>query len=61
MAQNYAQYLAANNIFNHSKVPGYGENLYYSMSSAGITTLNGKDRIANITNFHRKSFRFGSH
>ncbi|CAF0955182.1 unnamed protein product [Adineta ricciae] len=43
MAQNYAQYLAANNIFNHSRVSGYGENLYYSWSSASIISLNGSE------------------
>ncbi|CAF3777803.1 unnamed protein product [Rotaria sp. Silwood1] len=41
IAQNYAQYLAANNIFNHSRTPGLGENLYYSYSSAGINFMNG--------------------
>ncbi|CAM4752562.1 unnamed protein product [Rotaria magnacalcarata] len=41
IAENYAQYLAANNIFNHSLTPGLGENLYYSYSSAGINSMNG--------------------
>ncbi|CAF4837790.1 unnamed protein product [Rotaria socialis] len=41
IAENYAQYLAANNIFSHSLTPGLGENLYYSYSSAGINSMNG--------------------
>ncbi|CAF0955161.1 unnamed protein product [Adineta ricciae] len=41
MAQNYAQYLAANNIFNHSRVSGYGENLYSIWASSGIDILSG--------------------
>ena len=43
IAQNYAQYLAANNIFNHSATPGLGENLYTSSSSVVITFMNGKN------------------
>ncbi|CAF1539606.1 unnamed protein product [Rotaria magnacalcarata] len=41
IAQNYAQYLANNNIFKHSGVAGLGENLYYSFSSTGMNSLNG--------------------
>ncbi|UJR09501.1 hypothetical protein I4U23_013739 [Adineta vaga] len=41
IAQNYAQYLAANNIFNHSQVAGIGENLYMTYSSGGINYVNG--------------------
>ena len=33
IAQNYAQYLSDNNIFEHSKANGIGENLAYSWSS----------------------------
>ncbi|CAF1327202.1 unnamed protein product [Adineta steineri] len=40
-AQNYAQYLAANNIFNHSQTPGLGENLWMESSSAALTSVNG--------------------
>lgn len=42
IAQNYAEYLAANNLFNHSKTPGLGENLYRLTGSVPITTLDGK-------------------
>ena len=42
IAQNYAQYLAANNIFNHSGTPGLGENLWMAYSSAGMTFVNGE-------------------
>ena len=54
MAQNYAQYLAANNIFNHSRVSGYGENLYSIWASSGIDILSGKiKRTESIVDFHR--------
>jgi len=43
IAQNYAQYLAANNIFNHSGAAGLGENLYSESSSAIINFVNGKN------------------
>jgi len=33
IAQNYANYLATNNIFEHSITPGLGENLAWSFSS----------------------------
>jgi hypothetical protein len=42
IAQNYAQYLAANNIFNHSGVSGLGENLWMESSSVVISLVNGK-------------------
>ncbi|CAF3657235.1 unnamed protein product [Rotaria socialis] len=40
IAQNYADYLAARNIFQHSN-NGYGENLYMTSSSAPIQSLSG--------------------
>ncbi len=42
IAQNYSEYLAANNLFVHSYTPGLGENLYQISSSNPITYLNGK-------------------
>ncbi len=42
IAQNYSEYLAANNLFVHSYTPGLGENLYKISSSNPITYLNGK-------------------
>jgi uncharacterized protein YkwD len=42
VAQNYAVYLAVNNLFVHSNTPGLGENLYQISSSNPITYLNGK-------------------
>lgn len=42
IAQNYAQYLADNNLFQHSYTPGLGENLYMMWSSNAITYQNGK-------------------
>lgn len=53
IAQNYAEYLAANNIFNHSQTPGLGENLYYRYSSAGISSLNGKNDLFFIFNMSK--------
>ena len=44
-AQNYAEYLAANNLFLHSYNPNVGENLYKISSSNPITYLNGKREI----------------
>ncbi|CAF5075711.1 unnamed protein product, partial [Rotaria socialis] len=41
IAQNYADYLAARNIFQHSN-NGYGENLYMTSSSAPIRSLSGE-------------------
>ncbi len=45
IAQNYAQYLAANNIFNHSGAAGLGENLWMAYSSAAMTFVNGTVQI----------------
>jgi uncharacterized protein YkwD len=42
IAQTYAEYLAANNIFQHSGTPGLGENLWAISSSNSITFVNGK-------------------
>ena len=41
-AQNYANYLARNKLFQHSGASGLGENLWSSWSSAPITRVNGK-------------------
>ena len=40
IAQNYAEYLASRNLFQHSN-NGYGENLYMSSSSVPLTSLHG--------------------
>jgi len=52
IAQNYSEYLAANNLFQHSGTPGLGENLWALSSSAAITFVNGKRE----TTFNRKIF-----
>ncbi|CAF1101113.1 unnamed protein product [Rotaria sordida] len=41
IAQNYANYLATNNLFVHSGVSGLGENLWSMSSSVAITFING--------------------
>ncbi|CAF3346426.1 unnamed protein product [Rotaria socialis] len=41
IAQSYADYLAANNLFQHSGTAGLGENLWAMSSSAVITFVNG--------------------
>lgn len=46
VAQNYAQYLADNDLFEHSQTPDVGENLYQIWSSNPITYLNGKRHIS---------------
>ena len=45
IAQNYAQFLATNNIFNHSGAAGLGENLYMSSSSMTIQFINGNENL----------------
>ena len=45
IAQNYSQYLAANNLFKHSGYPRLGENLYSGWQSWSYTALNGKKCI----------------
>jgi glioma pathogenesis-related protein 2 len=40
LAQNFAEWLAAHNRFEHSK-SSYGENLYWGSSSAGLTNIKG--------------------
>jgi uncharacterized protein YkwD len=42
IAQNYSEYLAANNLFVHSGAAGLGENLWSMSSSNVITFVNGK-------------------
>lgn len=42
IAQNYSEYLAANNLFQHSGRAGLGENLWSMWSSATIHFVNGK-------------------
>jgi uncharacterized protein YkwD len=41
-AQNYSEYLAANNLFQHSGTSGLGENLWGYSGSSPITYINGK-------------------
>ncbi|CAF4201446.1 unnamed protein product, partial [Rotaria magnacalcarata] len=41
IAQNYADYLTTNNLFQHSGTAGLGENLWAMSSSAAITFVNG--------------------
>ena len=36
-ANKFAQYLAANNVFNHSQTQNYGENLYAEYTSEVLT------------------------
>ena len=43
-AQNYSDFLAANNKFEHSKGSGYGENLYY-YNGQKIITVNGVQSV----------------
>ncbi len=47
IAQNYSEYLAANNIFQHSGVAGLGENLWMESSSVVISFVNGKSTSNN--------------
>jgi uncharacterized protein YkwD len=42
IAQNYSQYLATNNLFQHSGTAGLGENLWSESSSSAINFVNGK-------------------
>jgi len=44
VAQQYAQYLAKNNLFQHSGKQGMGENLYMS-STTGQLNMNGADAV----------------
>jgi len=47
IAQNYSEYLAANNLFQHSGVAGLGENLWMESSSVVISFVNGKSTSNN--------------
>ena len=42
IAQNYSEYLAANNLFQHSGRAGLGENLWSMWTSGSISFVNGK-------------------
>jgi uncharacterized protein YkwD len=42
IAQNYSEYLAANNLFVHSGTAGLGENLWTMSSSVAISFVNGE-------------------
>ena len=44
MAQSYAEYLAQQEIFQHSGEDGVGENLYMESDSGVISYVNGKIR-----------------
>ncbi len=48
VAQNYAEYLIANNLFQHSYTPGLGENLYKIIKTNAITYLHGKREMKYI-------------
>ena len=41
IAQNYAVFLASNNLFNHSSYPGLGENLWAISTSGTLGVING--------------------
>ena len=43
VAQSYANYLAANDLFQHSLNKRYGENLYYACSSASAPDADSKE------------------
>ncbi|CAF1497352.1 unnamed protein product [Adineta ricciae] len=61
IAQDYADYLARTNKFQHSN-NGYGENLYMSSSSVPITTVDGRQATQSwydeiqYYNFNRPGF-----
>jgi hypothetical protein len=41
VAQSYAQYLAINNLFEHSSIPEYGENLFEMSSTTEMKEFDG--------------------
>jgi uncharacterized protein YkwD len=51
IAQNYSNYLAANNLFQHSGTPGLGENLWAIWSSVALSFINGKSYITFIRSY----------
>jgi uncharacterized protein YkwD len=52
IAQNYSEYLAANNLFVHSGAAGLGENLWSMSSSGTISFVNGKKYLNRILNIN---------
>jgi glioma pathogenesis-related protein 2 len=48
IAQNYANYLAANRLFLHSGAAGLGENLWMTSSSSVLTTIPGRSQHLSI-------------
>ncbi|CAF4260693.1 unnamed protein product, partial [Rotaria sp. Silwood2] len=64
IAQNYANYLAANNPFQHSGTQGLGENLWAIWSSGAIRTINGSTPInswySEITSYNYSAPGFSS-
>ena len=63
IVQNYSQYLAANNLFNHSGTAGLGENLWAISSSIVITFVNGKEYktyVKKIMNTYTSDYLLGS-
>ncbi|CAF1165095.1 unnamed protein product [Rotaria sp. Silwood1] len=59
IAQTYANYLAANNLFQHSGTSGLGENLWAIWSSGAIRSVNGSSPT-NSWYSEISSYNFGS-
>ncbi|CAF5148077.1 unnamed protein product, partial [Rotaria sp. Silwood1] len=59
IAQTYANYLAANNLFQHSGTSGLGENLWAIWSSGAIRSVNGSSPTNSWYN-EINSYNFGS-
>ncbi|CAF4602544.1 unnamed protein product, partial [Rotaria sp. Silwood1] len=59
IAQTYANYLAANNLFQHSGTSGLGENLWTIWSSGAIRSVNGSSPTNSWYN-EINSYNFGS-
>ncbi|CAF3764503.1 unnamed protein product [Rotaria sp. Silwood1] len=59
IAQTYANYLAANNLFQHSGTSGLGENLWAIWSSGAIRSVNGSSPTKSWYS-EISSYNFGS-